>query len=555
MSAEKRIGGCSGRYPDLREDAVSFHMPGHKGRLIFSDVPNDFLKYDLTELPGMDDLIQPEAWIKGLTKRLSSFYGSESSRILVGGSSSGILGAILGASKFHEARRQYVNSENSKNKVRALINRNAHISVYNAVEIAGMDAKYISPELRSGIPSHFDIDLFKEYLKDDVDILVLTYPFYQGGLYDIGRMMEIARQIRQDITIIVDEAHGAHLVLAEYYHQKKLSSLSLGADIVIQSFHKTLPALGQAAVLHYGSTSRGRELLNRSMQMHSVEWYLKALQTTSPSYLVLKSISDMMEVLESEGAELYRRLMENIENFYAGSGLKPFDYAGSAVQDESKLLLPFSEQEKFIEKGIYPEMELDGYILFLASIANEKRDFERLGSAVAELSRFSEHSSSHSSCGLQSDSVQWDYPMNQDSSKSIYFSGNVAMNVASEEDASEEDASIKNESIKSESIKDALMKDASMRNVSIKNTSTEKIEERLLRYGMRASAVASGSKNGDRRGSGEYEEISAIDAVGRRSAETLVLYPPGSPLISEGEIFEEAVAEKLGEIKVKVYLS
>lgn len=489
------------RFPELLNDAVSFHMPGHKGRLIFFDVPNDFLKYDVTELPGMDNLLQPDGWIRDLSDRISKFYGSTASRISVGGSSAGILSAILGVSKYYEAPLQntgtadcvvegaHISNKNcaakkcKAKKCKALINKNAHISVYNAMDISGREVLTIAPEETRGVPSHFDTSVFKELLSQNVNILVLTYPFYQGGLYDLKSLIEIARRERPEITIIVDEAHGAHLVLAERVHNKKISALSLGADIVIQSFHKTLPALGQAAVLHYGRTKRGRELAAHCERMHSIEWYLKALQTTSPSYLMLRSIYEMMEILESRGVELYRRLSKNVERFYAKCGLKPFDYGAFAVQDESKILLPYANQRRFIDKGIYPEMETDAGILFLSSIANTEADFERLAAAVCEIPRSHGHPE-----------------------------GTVTVRGRSDHQRCEVFCSHGHP------------------------------ERKLFRYG---------AEGGE---SGEYVEISAKDAVGRRSAETLVLYPPGSPVISEGEVFKKEAAALLGTTKVKVYL-
>lgn len=490
-------------FPELRDDAVSFHMPGHKGRLIFFDVPNDFLKYDVTELPEMDNLIQPETWIKELTKRLSDFYGSEASRISVGGSTACILSAILGSAnyyeEYHEKKSIGGEGENATPKaapkaissrgVHALINRNAHISVYNAVEISGVDAQYFAPEEREGIPSHFDTDAFLSLINEETDILVLTYPFYQGGLYDIETMMQLARMKSPNITIIVDEAHGAHLVLEELVHGKKMSTLSLGADIVIQSLHKTLPVLGQAAVLHYGRTKKGRELAAQRGEVHSIEWYMKALQTTSPSYLILKSISQMMEVLESQGVQLYQALLRNIDRFYERTGLKPFDYRPYAVQDRSKLLLPFSNQASFIERGIYPEMELEGRILFLSSIANTESDFDRLAEVTLE------HLSSGAHA-IESSSADVDF---------------------AKENPDEAGSALKGVSL---------------------------YERSLLRYGTRRK----------REERGHYVEMRALDAIGMRSAETLVLYPPGSPLVLSGEILRRDVAEMLGETKVNVYL-
>ena len=62
---------------------------------------------------------------------------------------------------------------------------------------------------------------------------------------DVRQIAETAH--KHGIPLIVDEAHGAHFRFSDYF---PVSATDLGADVVIQSFHKTLPAMTQTAVLH-----------------------------------------------------------------------------------------------------------------------------------------------------------------------------------------------------------------------------------------------------------------------------------------------------------------
>lgn len=62
-----------------------------------------------------------------------------------------------------------------------------------------------------------------------------------------------------------------------------------GADIVIHSVHKTLPSLTQTALLHINGTFVNRE---------KVRMYLHMLQSSSPSYVLMASIDECMELIE-----------------------------------------------------------------------------------------------------------------------------------------------------------------------------------------------------------------------------------------------------------------
>lgn len=483
--------------------AISFHMPGHKYRLLFGGDP--LLRYDVTELPGMDNLIEPEGWILELSHRLSEFYGSLAARILVGGSSSGILGAVLGAAEF-------VRSGAHQAEVRAIVNRNAHISVFNAVELAGIVPIFVSPLYEDTLPAGFDTDVLLREAAG-AHLLILTYPFYQGGLYDIGGIISEVRRRNPDIIIIVDEAHGAHLVLEEKLRGVSLSSLSLGADIVVQSIHKTLPALGSTALLHYARTENGAALLRVSAQLRSVEWHLRALQTTSPSFLMLESVAQMMDILSADGVRLYGELLANIAGFYERTGLAPVRLCG-AVQDTSKILIraPRADaQDFFASRGIYPEMVAGEYTLFLCSIANTAADFDALADALAEMSGLAAHPAAEEKC--------FEAPCS----------------LPSPEAKSRHENSPANRTF--------LRYGASVQTLPVCHCRA------ASRGGDRKAAFSGGIVQGE-----GVEKIDAAAAEGRVSLETIVLYPPGSPVIVRGEVFTREICELLRGEYVKVAL-
>ena len=87
--------------------------------------------------------------------------------------------------------------------------------------------------------------------------------------------------------MIVDEAHGAHFGFHPYFPR---NANEKGADIVIQSIHKTLPSLTQTALIHMNGQIVDRE---------SVRMYLHMLQSSSPSYILMASIDECIDMLEN----------------------------------------------------------------------------------------------------------------------------------------------------------------------------------------------------------------------------------------------------------------
>ncbi len=114
-------------------DAVPMHMPGHKRNV--AGVP--FLealgaRYDVTEIDGFDDLHDPHGVLQDAMDRAACLWGSDTAFFLVNGSTCGVLAAIRAAAKCSGSGR-------------LIMARNCHRSVYNAVELCGLDAVYLTP--------------------------------------------------------------------------------------------------------------------------------------------------------------------------------------------------------------------------------------------------------------------------------------------------------------------------------------------------------------------------------------------------------------------------
>lgn len=258
-------------------DYYPFHMPGHKRQL------KDFYCYDITEIEGFDNLHHPQGLLQELQQKAARVYHAEESFFLINGSTGGILSAVSAVAK-----------ENKK----LLIARNCHKSVYNAVFLNRLQAEY----LWSGRIEEFELqgEITAEEIKkhvcgrEDICGVVITSPTYDGILSDIRKIAEEVHTC--GIPLIVDEAHGAHFALSDEVPE---SAVECGADIVINSLHKTLPALTQSALLHVQGKLVDREKLKN---------YLGIYQSSSPSYLLMASIDGCIDFIEKQGRSSYEKL-------------------------------------------------------------------------------------------------------------------------------------------------------------------------------------------------------------------------------------------------------
>lgn len=267
-----------------------FHMPGHKLGRLAPLVGQNLYKIDTTEVEGTDDLFQASGIIKGAQDCARTLYGTIETFLLINGSSCGILSAI---------------SACSRQESKILMARNSHKSVYNGVLLNRLEPIYLYPEyiknykLFGGIDAQqVEIALSRD---PDISFVVITSPTYEGFTSDIKAISAITK--KYDKLLIVDEAHGAHFNFSTYFPE---SAIECGADIVIHSLHKTLPAFTQSALLHV-NTAR--------VDIEKIKMYLEIYQTSSPSYLLMSGIDQCLSLLEEKGDELFHSYTKALSRF------------------------------------------------------------------------------------------------------------------------------------------------------------------------------------------------------------------------------------------------
>lgn len=348
----------------------NFHVPGHKqGNAVpsFSWL-QEIAKYDLTEVGELDDLHQPEGVIAEAQSLASKAFGAQKTWFLVGGTTAGILAAVLSVCKPGE---------------KILIARNSHQAVYHGCYLAGAEAVCMEtrfdPITQKELP--YTADLVDQYLRtySDIQAVFLTSPNYYGRILPIS---EIATRCHQaNVPLLVDEAHGAHFAFHPFL---PASALSSGADLVVQSTHKMLPSFTMSSMLHIQGSLLDEEAISEALRM---------VESSSPSYPLLASLDLARQIMEQQGEKLLDKKMGELNDFRVYlRNLKYITELHSPNQDPFKIYLSanksvtgFHIAEWLEKKGIYTELADAFGVLAVASIGSKKADFLLLQQALDEL--------------------------------------------------------------------------------------------------------------------------------------------------------------------------
>ena len=468
-------------------DAYPFHMPGHKRREIPDGIPGGFpdpYGIDITEIDGFDNLHHAEGILKDAMDEAAAIYGADRSWYLVNGSTCGILSAVFAT---------------TENGGKILTARNCHKAVYHAICLNRLEAEYLYPEeiTEFGINGGIRAEDVRKALEKDamrcagnsgdvrgkitkIQAVLITSPTYEGVVSDIRAIADAAHEY--GIPLIVDEAHGAHLEYADQCHSFPKSALEYGADIVIQSLHKTLPCFTQTAILHVKGKLVDQDRISR---------YLSMFQTSSPSYLFMAGMERCIRYMDGDGRNEMVRYEERLEHFMKRmEGLQVLEvldreicgkYRTVAGWDPSKIVVSTMRAEDFhgeelaetLRRKYHLEMEMTApeYVIAMTSLMDTEEGFERLGTALLEI-----------------DGV---------------------LRRRMESGRKEKAASETPEGLESKL--------------------SHPVRRMLICEAMDA----------------DTERTAFQDTVGKVSAEFVYLYPPGIPIIAPGEVFTDVIVEKI----------
>ncbi|MCL2674526.1 MAG: aminotransferase class I/II-fold pyridoxal phosphate-dependent enzyme, partial [Defluviitaleaceae bacterium] len=345
-------------------------MPGHKSNAeFFRDI--DFVKMDITEVRGADNLRQPEGIIRQTEDLLASAYGANRSFMLVNGSSGGVLAALL-----------YAVSDGDK----IIVARNSHVSVSSGLALSGAEPVYVYPSVTpygfAGGINPADVEAALAANKGAKAVFI-TSPTYEGLCSNVQAIAKIAHDY--GALLIVDEAHGSHFGC----HPKLPQSAVKHADIVVQSLHKNMVAPNQAAVLHAG----------KSIDSERLKDCLNMVQTTSPSYVTMAMIERCANIASNPAyfddyikmLEEYRAKIAELENIRL-MGRDICGQYGVHNMDTTKIVLiakrgSGADIDNYLLERHSVELELHGltHAVALSSLADTKEGFERLYRGLCEM--------------------------------------------------------------------------------------------------------------------------------------------------------------------------
>ncbi len=353
---------------------LSGHVPGHKFGDVFPAGARgyfeDILKLDVTEISGLDDLHDPEGIIEESQRLAADLYGAEETFFLVNGSTVGNLAMIMST---------------CTRGGKVLVQRNCHKSILNGVELAGAEPIFLSCEVdeRMGVAVSIKPAQLKEALEtiDGIEAVVLTNPNYYGVAMELDELVAMIHAY--DVPVLVDEAHGAHFVLGRPFPKTALAS---GADIVVQSAHKTLPAMTMASFMH---------VQGDRVKKDSIAYYLKMLQSSSPSYPLMASLDLARFYLASLNAQYVKRVYDDIQAIHRElkkiEGVEVVVPKGRKV-DPLKLTLRsttglsgYALQELLEKEGLYVELADPQNVLIILPLAVQDRKhdmIERIAQAL-----------------------------------------------------------------------------------------------------------------------------------------------------------------------------
>lgn len=260
----------------LEKELYPMHMPGHKRRCAV--MPTNVLRYDFTEVSGTDDLHHAEGILKDAMERTRRLVGSDRTWYLVNGSTCGNLAGVSAIVPYDGE---------------VIVARNCHRSVFHALELRHAHPHWLWPSMEP------ETGIFNSVRPEEVEALlsaypnsaavVLTSPSYEGVVSDIRSIAELCH--RHDVPLMVDEAHGAHFGLVPTAGFPD-SAVHQGADLSVQSAHKTLLGMTQTAYLHL----RGNRISEETL-----EEKLAIFETSSPSYPLMLSLAGCTDFMETEG--------------------------------------------------------------------------------------------------------------------------------------------------------------------------------------------------------------------------------------------------------------
>lgn len=367
-----------------RSSNVPFYTPGHKrGQAIPNMLANllgsQVFRSDLPELPELDNLFAPQGAIQSAQELAASAFGAEQTWFLVNGSTGGVIAAILATCAPGD---------------KIILPRTVHQSAITGLILSGAVPIFVNPEYDAALDIAHSLtpDAVAAALTahPDAKAVLLVYPTYYGVCGDVQAIAHLTHQ--HNIPLLVDEAHAAHFA---FHPRLPAAALSAGADLTVQSIHKTLSAMTQSAMLHVQGDRVQRDRVSKALQL---------IQSTSPSYLLLASLDAARQQMATQGLEHLERTIDlatearsRIQQISGLSTLQPHQAGktpGFLALDPTRLTVTVSglgidgflaDEILHQQLGVTAEFPSLQHLTFIISLGNTKEDIDRLVQAFTRL--------------------------------------------------------------------------------------------------------------------------------------------------------------------------
>lgn len=364
---------------------TAFYAPGHKrgqgvNQSMKDLVGNAVFPADLPELPELDNLFAPVGAIAQAQDLAAQTFGATQTWFLINGSTCGIIAAILATCGAGE---------------KIILPRNIHQSAIAGLILSGAIPIFINPtyDPLTGLAYNVTPEAVGQALREhpDTKAVMMLHPTYQGVCGDLRAISEITHSY--DLPLLVDEAHGAHFAFHNYLPPAALSS---GADLTVQSTHKTLSAMTQASMLHIQGNRVSSQRINRALQL---------VQSTSPSYLLLASLDAARQQMATVGHQLLTQTIElaqegreaialipnlSVLELEIQPGYEDLDPTRLTINVSRLGITGFEADEILHEQlGVTCELPLLEHLTFIISLGNTTEDIQQLIQACHQLVKLS----------------------------------------------------------------------------------------------------------------------------------------------------------------------
>jgi len=258
------------------QPSMPFTIPGHKHRL---DLVGDVVAGDVPLYAGLDTMKLSRGVLADAEARAARLWGADVARLSVGG-----------ATHANQAVALALGGDGG----RVVVSRTLHRSLLIGLVLAGLEPVWVRPEVDAATalplgvaPATVERALIEH---PDCRAVFVGDPSYVGTVGDVAGLARVAHA--HGIPLVVDGAWAAHF---GFHPDLPPHALQLGADVLITSAHKTLPAWSQAALVLARTERIDRARLDAGVE---------ATATTSPAGAILASTDAARALLARDGESL-----------------------------------------------------------------------------------------------------------------------------------------------------------------------------------------------------------------------------------------------------------